>query len=77
MKCNTLYLFVKTLLGSVDFFLCDALARGRERDALELAIASCTPFVPFVPLNGLSPVVPRSWLIASCGSLQVGWLGGD
>ena len=28
----------------------------------ELAIANCTPFVPFVALNWLSPVVPRSWL---------------
>ena len=27
--------------------------------AFELAVASCTPLVP---LNGLSPVVPRSWL---------------
>ena len=30
--------------------------------AFELAVASCTPLVPFVPLNWLSPVVPRSWL---------------
>ena len=39
--------------------------------ALRLPLNGLSPFVsfvlfvPFVALNGLSPVVPRSWLIAS------------